>query len=324
MPLQGIGIELLEVMNIKNIIVIIFLAIAAGACAGASTPGSASGSPTQSLETQIALAVEATSAQIALDAKISIETSLALEETETPPASAIPASETPSPTASSTAKPTSTLASPSSTNTVTPTVLAFDPIQEFGSATILDIFASDANWVDASNKLPDTDFIKLELGTEQLIVTGKLASFDTWWLTWPEAADQYLELKVEVEKCAGLQAYGLLLRAPPSNTEAHGYILTFSCDGAYRLRRLDGTSPYRFVDLVAWTAHEAIRTGDDQINTLGIHLKGEQISIYANGQKIHEIEDDEFAAGRFGLFVNAGPPGDFTFILNELSFWNLD
>ncbi len=90
------------------------------------------------------------------------------------------------------------------------------------------------------------------------------------------------------------------------------------------MRRLDGTNPYSFVDLVAWKTSEAINTGDDQINTLGIRLISDTISIFANGEQIEEVEDNTYSAGKFGLFVNAGPPGDFTFILNELSFWDLD
>ena len=306
----------------KRTIAFVFLVVALGACSGLSNLGLADAAPTLDLATQIAQAVEATSAQIVLDAETSIAATQLLEESATLPASDVP----PSPTtaASATAVATSTLPSPSPSNTPTASVLAFDPKEEFGGATILDTFASDANWVDASSQLPDTDFIKLALGIEQLLVTGKPASFDTWWLTWPEAADQYLEMIVEVESCAGRQAYGLLLRAPATNTETHGYILTFSCDGAYRLRRLDGTSPYLFVDLVPWTANEAINTGDDQINSLGVHLDGDQITIYANGEKLHAIEDDTYAAGRIGLFVNAGPAGNFTFIVNEMSFWNLD
>ncbi len=202
--------------------------------------------------------------------------------------------------------------------------MAFDPNEEYGGPTLLDTFANDSNWVDSSDKLPDSDFIKLELGSEQLLVTGKPSNFDTWWLTWPSAGDQYLEMKVEIDDCNGRQAYGLLLRAPPANVEAHGYILTFSCDGAYRLRRLDGTSPYSFEDLIAWKSDEAIRSGDDQINILGVRLIGDEITIYANGEEIGQVEDDTFSSGRFGLFVNAGPPGDFTFAINELSFWDLD
>lgn len=300
----------------KRFAFLTLLGLTLSACAGNASPPATSTADSQAIETEIAQAVGATAAQITLQAANdnAAATSTA-SETPTSTASALPATATPSPTAS---------ASPSATPSPTPTALAFDPSEEYGGATILDSFASNANWVDASDKLPDTNFIRLVLGNEQLLVTGKPANFDTWWLTWPSAGDQYLEMKVEVEKCAGRQAYGLILRAPPSNTETRGYILTFSCDGAYRLRRLDGTNPYSFSDLVAWKTSEAINSGDDQSNTLGVALIGDSITIYANGEKIDTVEDDKFSSGRFGLFVNAGPPGSFTYIVNELSFWDLD
>ncbi len=303
----------------KRLLLLFLLLVALSACANISPPAPNNTSTAIAIDTEIARAVEETSTQIAEDSAASTK---AVEDVPSSTPSEVPPSQTA--TASATTTATAGEASETPTNTVTPTAMAFDPNDEYGGPTLLDTFANDSNWVDSSNKLPDTDFIKLELGSEQLLVTGKPISFDTWWLTWPSAGDQYLEMKVEVEDCEGRQAYGFLLRAPSANTEAHGYILTFSCDGFYRLRRLDGTSPYSFEDLIAWKADEAINSGDDQINVLGVSLIGDEITIYANGEEIDQVEDNTFSSGRFGLFVNAGPAGNFTFIINQLSFWDLD
>ncbi len=303
----------------KRFLLIFLLTLALSACANISPPTAGDTSTAIAIDTEIALAVEETTTQLA--AEVAEAVTEIFEDRPSSTASEIPPSQTAtaSPTYTPTPSPTNT-----PTNTATPTEITFDPNEEYGAPTLLDTFANDSNWVDSSDNLPDTEFIKLELGIGQMLVTGKQANFDTWWISWPSAGDQYLETKVDVEDCDGRQAYGLLLRAPPSSTEAHGYILTFSCDGAYRLRRLDGSNPYSFVDLVAWKSEGAINSGDDQSNILGVRLIDGEITIFANGEQIDKIEDNSFSSGRFGLFVNAGPPGNFTFAINELSFWDLD
>jgi len=53
-------------------------------------------------------------------------------------------------------------------------------------------------------------------------------------------------------------------------------------------------------------------------------LSGDTIILYANRFKLEEIEDGTFSSGRFGVFVNADAPGNFTYSVDELSFWNFD
>jgi hypothetical protein len=48
------------------------------------------------------------------------------------------------------------------------------------------------------------------------------------------------------------------------------------------------------------------------------------ITIYANNFKIAEFEDDTFSSGRFGLFTNGGPSGNFLWHIERLRWWNLD
>lgn len=241
-----------------------------------------------------------------------------LEDTLMPTAADLP-TEQASATASQTAPPSET-ATASSTATQPP----FEADSAYGSPTFLDTFADGRNWSDSNDLLPDTDFIQLALGIGQLHVTGKPSQFDTWWFTSTSASDYFIQMQVELDDCSGKQAYGLILRGPNSNTSARGYILTFSCDGAYRLVRLDGLNPYSAAELIPWTASEAINAGPNQSNLLGIRLVGDVITVFANASQLAELEDDSYSAGRFGLFVNAGVPGDFTYRIEELAFWNLD
>ena len=292
---------------------LLILALTLSACAGLVTEAPA-GDPTEASQPD----------EKAADEQVATDTDLPSADDQSPSPTPTPAppTETPTEPPTATASPEPPTATPTATATDKPP--AFDPQEEYGGPTILDTFASDANWVAGDGALPDTNFIRLVLGTEQLLVTGKPENFDTWWFTWPTAADQFIQMKVETDTCSGKQAYGLILRGPATNTGAHGYILTFSCDGAYRLRRLDSANPYSFEELVAWKTSESINAGSDKSNTFGVRLLGDTITIYANGDPIDEVVDDTFASGRFGLFVNGGADGDFTFRLTEFAFWNLD
>jgi hypothetical protein len=232
-------------------------------------------------------------------------------------------SPTPDP-ATATASPTAGPPSETPTASSTPTALPFNPTGEYGSPSLVDSFSDNRYWADADGNLPDTDFIQLALGSGQLHVTGKPPQFDTWWFTSTSANNYFIEMQINTDDCSGRQAYGLILRGPESNTSARGYILTFSCDGAYRLVRLDGLNPYAAAELIPWTIAPAINAGANQSNLLGVSLIGDVISIYANQSLLEDFEDDTFSSGRFGLFVNAGSPGDFTYRIEELAVWNLD
>lgn len=244
--------------------------------------------------------------------------------TDTPTLAATNTS-TPSVTPSQTLEPTETL-EPSETpeDSATPTEPPFDPASEYGAPTLFDSMDTDKNWAGSSG-LPDDENIRLALGGGNLHVTGKKAEWDTWWFTSTVASDFFLQIKANSGNCSGKQAYGLIVRGPASaGLGARGYIYTFSCDGFYRLDRLDTTAPFTKVELVGWTKSDFINAGDNETNVLAIRMVGTDITLYANGFEVDDLDDGKFASGRFGLFVNASSPGNYTFDVDELSYWDLD
>ncbi len=248
--------------------------------------------------------------------------------TDTPQATNTPTeTETlqPSETPTDTLEPSET-AEPSETptETATATETPFDPSSAYGSPTIFDSMDSDRYWASSSG-LPDDANIRLAFGGGELHVTGKQANWDTWWFTAIAPSDFFIEMKVDSATCTGKQAYGLILRGPTAaGVDAHGYIFTFSCDGSYRLDRLDDTAPYTKVELIDWTESVYINAGANKTNVIAIRMIGADITLYANGISVADLDDDEYLAGRFGLFVNAGDPGNYTFDVDELTYWNLD
>lgn len=268
-------------------------------------------------------------AQAACSIPLFVEPTATTQPSDTP---TVTSTSTNTPTATNTAAPTITLTpsetpenSETPTPTATPTQPPFDPSANYGSPTLFDSMDTDRNWSSSGGGLPDDQNIRLALGGGQLHVTGKLPDWDTWWFTAPSPSDFFIEMKVDSGNCTGTQAYGLIVRGPQTiGGEGRGYIFLFSCDGQYRLDRLDNTSPYTKVELIPWTESDYINAGDNEDNVMGIRMIGEDITLYANGFEIDDLDDDRYAAGRFGIFVNAGAPGDYTFHIDELSYWDID
>ena len=291
-------------MRIKGLLLtVLLLALSGLACTRTISVGGGA----QATATEIVVATETPTTAVSETATLEPSASVTATATLTP-------TETNTPTASATLG----VGTPSTT----PTALAFDPNTEFGSPTVFDTMDNAKSWADNSGNLPDSSLIKLALSSGQMQVTGKLANFDTWWFTYLSSADLFLQMQVETGSCSGKQSYGFILHGPSSGDFARGYLLHFSCDGSYRLERLDNTDPYKTEDIIGWKASEYINDGSNQTNLIGVRFEGDTITIYANGRQIDQVDDDNYPSGRFGLFVNGGAAGNFTYSVNELSFWD--
>ena len=143
---------------------------------------------------------------------------------------------------------------------------------------------------------------------------------DEWGLSLrPEVDNFYLQATfITGDTCADADRYGVLLRAPDPS---QGYVFGFSCSGRYRLYSWDGET-YRGIQ--EWRASSAIRTGANQTNILGVWMDGETIRLYANGQLLAEFTDDQFDAGKFGLFIGSPDTDNFTVYVDEVATWDLN
>jgi hypothetical protein len=215
------------------------------------------------------------------------------------------------------------------TATPTPTAIppgeTFDPTDTYGLPTFKDPMNSGSygNW-KSDGRLPNTELLQISLEGNNMYVTGKKPGFSTWYFSWPTLTDFYIQMEVKTEECSGKDEYGLIVRGPAHGAGvSYGYIMAFSCDGYYRLTRLDSADPYSAIDLVPATKSTYIETGADQKNVVAIRAVGKTLTIFANGYQLAEVNDATFSKGRYGVFVQAVDTYNYTYHPVQIVYWDL-
>jgi hypothetical protein len=95
-------------------------------------------------------------------------------------------------------------------------------------------------------------------------------------------------------------AYGLITRY---QDVSNFYYFIVDDAGYFTLgKRLAG----EYIDLIGWTASEAILSGDD-VNSLGITISGNEIVAFINSQVVGIVSDDSFQAGHVGMLAQSVP-----------------
>lgn len=186
----------------------------------------------------------------------------------------------------------------------------------------------EPDWIDRFNG-PGASFylgadsdIGFALKDGELLMTAFRAAGDQWRIAQKGyLGNAYLEAQFETgESCAGKDSYGLIIRAPdqPSGIINSGYIITFSCDGKYRLYRMDNGA---FTSLKNWTGSSAILTGPKQKNVMGILTKDNQIQVFANGTLVYEISDSTYSVGYFGLVIRSESTTNLVIAVDQIAYW---
>jgi hypothetical protein len=182
-------------------------------------------------------------------------------------------------------------------------------------ADYLDDFSSELNWIG-----PNFD------GAVNFWEDGRLKAIDykadgyIWWSTTlrdVDAGNVYVEVTAEIGECSGRDAYGLALRVS-GNPLNSGYTLEFSCDGAYRIRKLISGSVATITD---WTTVEAIQTGSNTVNRMGFFADGSTLWAFANGERLGSAEDASLLVGTYALFASAENTPGLTVYFDDFSLW---
>jgi len=149
--------------------------------------------------------------------------------------------------------------------------------------------------------------------------TDYLADSFLWWSTTIpdiDAGNLYVEIQADLEDCRGKDAYGLAVRVEPDQRDS-GYMLEFSCDGAYRVRKLYAGTIQTLQD---WTVSASISAGAGR-NIMGFLAIGTKLYPVANGDVLSQVEDATFFSGNYGLYANAQETPGLTVVFDNFKLW---
>ena len=121
---------------------------------------------------------------------------------------------------------------------------------------------------------------------------------------WARPQQRFGDISIEVNtfKVSGDRnnRFGVICRL---NAPSSFYTFLISSDGYYGIGKVEG-SDYSLIGMESMQASEAIEQGA-AVNTIRADCLGSTLSLYVNGQKLIEVQDDEFKSGDVGLIAGA-------------------
>jgi len=254
------------------------------------------------------------------EATPTLEPTSEMSETPTPAASTQLAE---TPTLDLSAVPTVLVTGIAETPTLAPTVVptatlpGSDPRLTLGSPTYYDGMDSSDGWPTGED---DNSKIDFKDGVMRLTSKTKM---DNWRMKWYSLKNFYLEMTVSAEACDNLDHYGMIFRVPNLHKPEEGYLFGVSCEGKYSLRKFDGTigKHGKMTFMRLWTANEAILKGAGQVNRLGMMAEGKMLTLYINGVKVDQIQDNKYLEGYYGVYIGAKVTENMAIRVDEMSYW---
>lgn len=286
-------------MKKQTVILLILLALVVSACNMPGSDGAQTDDSDDAMATEIARILTGTPIEVEPTATSQPEE----EETTAPEPTNTPEDPTATP------EPTNT-----PTEEPTPTLADTDPAQTLGEPDWVDNMENGDNWATGFS-----EYTSIEFDDGYLQLTSD-EDVDGWRLSWPVLDNFYLEAKVQSPECEGSDHYGLMFRVPETSNANKGYLFGITCDGRYSLRRWDSETMHF---PVSWTESDAINTGEDETNFLGVMADGSNLALYINGQKVTQLTDNAYLTGKFGLFVGSDVVEDLTVWVDYVRYWDL-
>jgi hypothetical protein len=212
---------------------------------------------------------------------------------------------------------TTQVPSQTATSTVTPTAVPGDPRTTLGTPTWKDTFQKAAAW--GLDSPYDDGHTRVSIAPGKIVLSSKDGNgWHGWRMLTTKIQNFYLEATINTLDCSGSDKYGVIFRSPNS---FKGYWLGFTCDGRYGLELGDINDSSEIIKL---KANPLIKSGSNQTNRIGVLVKGNKLSLYANGKLLEDITNDTLPdAGVFGYFIAGYKTINFTFESTEIAYWKL-
>lgn len=250
--------------------------------------------------------VIANAAAATLTAQVPTSSVDANRPTSTPILTALPATATPGPTETPFQEVTPE-ASPTFEISPTPTLI------RGGEVLFEDPFDLPRDWATGET---DDAIVALEPGILRFV--QKQTPRFSLRITGRTGDDFFTTLAAQTPgTCRQGDRYGLMFRVvDPQNY----YLFVIDCAQRHRAGKVvDGV----FIFFYDWTLDEAIVSGADAANELGIVADGPNLRFVVNGTQVAAVEDNSFSAGRFGLWVGAESTANFIVLFDQWTIYSL-
>jgi hypothetical protein len=187
-------------------------------------------------------------------------------------------------------------------------------LADLGGPTWTDSMESRGRWY-----LVSTENTLFTIDDGALVMTALEPGFDEWGVAaGADLTNFYLEVTAKTgSQCDGLDRYGVIFRSPDPS---RGYVFQVSCDGRFRLYLWDGSE---YTGIQNWKLNDAINSGSDEENRVGVMVVGEDVSLYANDELLGEYTIEAYDEGRFGLVVGASETDNFEVRVETVRFWDI-
>jgi len=201
-----------------------------------------------------------------------------------------------------------------------PTIESDDPAIYLVETDWIDEMETAEYWPTGVDEFTSAAF---ENGTLKLTA---LSETNGWRIaSTPVLGNAYIEADVKMGACRETDGYGFIFRVPKDTGYNRGYLFGITCDGRYSLRMWDGLTDESGVMLWLkfYTISEWINEGANQSNHIGVMALDNRFILYVNGEKVDEIIDDDntYAEGFFGLYVNRDKTENLAIVVNKVSYW---
>ncbi|HEX9617476.1 MAG TPA: hypothetical protein VGA03_08660 [Anaerolineales bacterium] len=127
-----------------------------------------------------------------------------------------------------------------------------------------------------------------------------------------------VRLEVDGQRTSGARDgyYGLVCRH--QDEEESYYALVVAEDGSYGIGKSED-GEFEFIE--TGTAESGVIRDGDEPNRVRADCIGDTLSLYANGQKLLEVQDDDFDSGFVGLVAGTRLTGEITVLFDNFAIY---
>jgi hypothetical protein len=180
-----------------------------------------------------------------------------------------------------------------------------------GELIFEDDFSDEDNWfVDSS----DNFGFEYDRGGYQINVN--ILNATIWSIREIDSTDVQLEVDGQRTSGASDGYYGLLCRH--QDEEESYYAMVVAEDGFYGIGKSE-EGEFDFIE--TGTAASGVIQSDEDPNRVRADCIGESLTLYVNGQRLLEVQDDDFDSGFIGLVAGTRLSGDVTVLFDDLAVY---